>query len=131
MMTVKSYVDRSKIHGFGLFAAEAIKKGDLIWRFDPRIDKVLSEKDFLSLPKLNQDFVMHYCYKTEGKYVICGDDGRYVNHSDNPNTEGMESEDGYGITIASRDIEKGQEITGNYEEFDEVVNIKRKENKFV
>ncbi len=64
-------------------------------------------------------------------YVFCGDDARYFNHSDTPNTRGEESEDGYGETYALRDIEAGEELTGDYNEFDEDFDRKMTENPFV
>ena len=33
MLLVKTYLDRSPIHGLGVYAAERIRKGTKIWRF--------------------------------------------------------------------------------------------------
>lgn len=51
--------------------------------------------------------------------MLCGDDARYMNHSDNPNATdkktlldkilGRE-----GICVASRDIKIGEELTSDY-----------------
>ena len=48
-----------------------------------------------------------------GNFILCSDDAKYMNHSDTPNTrtEGHQ-------TVATADIQPGQEITCNYFEFD-------------
>ena len=48
-------------------------------------------------------------------YVLCFDDARYFNHSDNPNCKTIESlDDKEGVEIAGKDIQKGEELTVNY-----------------
>lgn len=118
-MMVKSYLDKSKIHGLGVFAGEKIPKGTLIWRFDPLIDKIVKKDDLQKLPELNRKFVIHYSYLADTDYVLGGDNGMYMNHVSSPNTRGEYSADGYGITLAARDIEEGEEITTDYSEFDD------------
>lgn len=120
----------SPLHGLGVFADEFIPKGTTIWKFDPIIDRPITELEFSTLPKNIQDHVAHYSYKSDGKYIYCGDDGRYFNHSDKPNTLGVESEDGYGMTVAARDIQPGEEMTSDYNEFDEDFERKLTENQF-
>ena len=44
MLVVKTYINKSKIHGFGLFAGENIKKGTVIWKFNPVIDRKFNRK---------------------------------------------------------------------------------------
>ena len=41
MLLVRTYLDRSAIHGIGLFAAERIPKGTVLWRLEPSIDLLL------------------------------------------------------------------------------------------
>lgn len=131
MMCVPWETRNSSLHGQGVFAKEKILKDTLIWKFHPLIDHPITQAEFETLPKINQDYVAHYSYKGDGIYVFCGDDGRYFNHSDNPNTRGEESEDGYGETYAARDIEVGEELTSDYGEFDEDLDRKMTENPFV
>jgi SET domain-containing protein len=33
MLLVKTYLDKSAIHGLGVFAGEVIRKGAKVWRF--------------------------------------------------------------------------------------------------
>lgn len=122
MMCVKTKLSESKIHGIGVFAAEFIKKGTLVWKFDPRIDKVLTKSDLENLALINKEFVLHYSYLTNNVFVLAGDNGMFVNHSLRPNLIGEDSADGYGICRALKDINVGEELTQDYSEFDENFN---------
>ena len=42
VLLVRAKVLPSRIHGRGLFAGEDIPKGAVVWRFDPRVDKVVA-----------------------------------------------------------------------------------------
>ncbi|MFH1649924.1 MAG: SET domain-containing protein [Candidatus Woesearchaeota archaeon] len=115
MLLVGTYLDTSKIQGIGLFAAEFIPKGTLVWRFTPGLDFVLKKKDLDELPEIAKSWVLRYAYynKDEGGYVVCIDDARFFNHSETPNTDNSDKAD----TIAKMDIQKGEELTCNYFEF--------------
>ena len=43
MLMVKTELRPSAIHGIGVFLLEDVHKGDLIWRFDSRIDRVFHD----------------------------------------------------------------------------------------
>jgi SET domain-containing protein len=73
------------------------------------------------LPQTTQDICRRYAYYDHNnkKYVLCGDDARFENHSDDPNTMGVYPEgDAFGMDIATRDIQEGEEITCDYRSFD-------------
>jgi uncharacterized protein len=108
----KTFLQKSNIAGNGLFAAESIKKGEVIWSFNPDFDKVFTPEDFSKIEGLEKNHLEIYCYKYAGNYILCSDNAKFINHSDNPNTEDTENE-----TIAARDIEPGEEITSNYRTF--------------
>ena len=57
---------------------------------------------------------------------MCGDDGRFFNHSKTPNCFEIVSKDGLKPTIANRDIRKGEELTLNYYQFDNNYEIGKK-----
>jgi len=113
MLLVKTYVDKSPIHGLGVFAAETLPKGTRIWVFVEGFDQFYTPKQFRKLPKPAREFLKLYGYKVDGEILFPGDYDRHINHSDNPNTV---LHDGYVIT--SRRIAKGTEITNDYSEFD-------------
>jgi uncharacterized protein len=124
MLLVKTKVGPSKVHGLGLFADQFIPKGTRIWEFNERVDHRFDESRLVGLSKAERKELLKHTYinpKT-GLYVFCGDDGRYTNHSDNPNTEDVGYDEGIvngeGVTIAARDIHPGEEIFTDYKSFD-------------
>jgi SET domain-containing protein len=113
MLLVKTYLDRSAIHGLGVFAGEFIRKGTKIWRFVEGFDRAYSPRQFARLPKPARDFIKFYGYRVDGEIILTGDHDHYINHSDDPNTYLHN-----GYAIARRNIAKGMEITNDYREFD-------------
>jgi SET domain-containing protein len=117
MILIKNYVASSKIHGVGLFVAEPVKKGDLVWVYDERVDHKFDEKAYQSLPDAFKEYMKTYGYieKADGCYYMAADNGKFINHSDSPNVYysqcGMK---GYAAT----DMSVGDEIVIDYSEFD-------------
>lgn len=117
MMLVRTYLSNSKIEGVGIFAAEPIKAGDIIWRLEPKFDVFFTEADIEKLPPHMQDFIDRYTYphlRMPGVFILEADNGRFMNHSETPNTDFT----GFDQGFATRDIAQGEEITCNYHEFD-------------
>lgn len=121
MLHVKTILDKSSIEGIGLFAAQFIPKGATIWSFHEGFDVRVTKEIISRLPNPAQEAFLKYAYLNDetGKYVYCSDDARFFNHSETPNTCDAESPDGDedGLTIASRDIFLGEEITCDYRTF--------------
>jgi len=113
MLLVKTYLDKSAIHGLGVFAGELIRKGTKIWRFVEGFDHAYSPKQFAKLPKPAREFLKNYGYRVDGEILFTVDNDRHINHSEDPNTY-LKS----GYAIARRNIRKGEEITNDYREFD-------------
>ena len=113
MLLVKTYLDKSAIHGLGVFAGERIRKGTKIWRFVEGFDRAYSPKQFAKLPKPAREFLKNYGYRVDGEILFTVDNDRHINHSEDPNTF-LKS----GYAIARRNIRKGEEITNDYREFD-------------
>lgn len=113
-MKVKTKVGKSEIAGVGLFADEDIREGTLLWEFDEGFDRVYEE-----LPPAGPalDFIKMYAFMYAGKYVLCVDNARFFNHSDEPNCKSAPSERVGGVTVAARDIRKGEELTDDYRLF--------------
>lgn len=118
MLLVKTKISLSKIHGIGLFAAEFIPKGTEVWKFKKGFDLEFSEKEIYSLGLSQQalEQFLNYCYRSSGtgKYMLCSDDARFVNHSENPNIKGNGLEGELDTDIALYDILIGNEFTYNY-----------------
>lgn len=122
MNLVKTYIDKDKFGGMGLFAAEFIPKGKLIWELIEPFDLVLDKRVFDSIKdNLHQwyaiplkDHILRYCYELNKKVVFCGDDARFANHSISPNTISE-----FSKQWAKQDIQIGDEIFCNYFEIND------------
>jgi len=116
MMTVRCYLAPSTIEGLGIFAAETIAKGDLIWRFEPQFDQILSLDYSASLPDHVREFLERYSYAhptDASRIVLDADEGRFMNHSETPNTDFSTPEIGVALSAISR----GEELTCDYRQF--------------
>jgi hypothetical protein len=125
---VKTYLKESPGKGIGLFAAEPIKKGTIIFKEDEFTIKYLPDeyhkltdeqkkyvgnKAYFLYDYMNEsqkEFIKKYSYNYFGIYCLSMDNDRFTNHSDKPNTIEI---DEYS-TIASKNIKKDDEITTNY-----------------
>ena len=114
MLIIRAWVGPSKIQGLGLIAHEFIPKGTVIWKLVPGFDLLLSDEEVKNLPPSAQEQVYHYAFfhPKLKKHVLCADDDKFTNHSDNANSRFC---DDHAITI--RDIQEGEEITDNYSEY--------------
>ncbi len=114
LLKVKTRIGQSAIHGIGLFAAEEVPAGTVIWQIEPPFDVFFDRASFERLPEIARQHVDKYSYWSpeHQAYVLCGDDARFMNHSDTPNTsEGCDR-----CTVAVRDIAAGEELTCSYHE---------------
>ena len=112
MFIISTYVAPSSIHGLGVYAGEDVTEGQPIWQFAPGLDLVVPFDRVAAAPKAFQDFMDMYAYVSpmiEGGMVLSCDHAKFLNHSDDPNTEIR----GH-TTFARRPIEKGGEITCDY-----------------
>jgi SET domain-containing protein len=121
MLKVKTYIDKSPIHGIGLFADEDIPKGTLVWEFSDGYDISLSRFGDL-ITKIQRDFLVKYSFfdKQLHFWILSADDDRFTNHSEDPNTIPLDN----GKMVAARDIKSGEEITANYYEIDDYADDK-------
>lgn len=125
MLLVETKIGPSNISGIGLFANQFISKGTPTWKFKPGFDLKIDKGELANLSEPAKEQVLNYAYLSPntGKYILCFDDARFFNHSDNPNCVGASPTDD-GIDIAARDIQAGEELTCNYKEFDQDVDYK-------
>ena len=119
MFTVRTSLRPSPIQGLGCFADEVIKKGQVVWEFDPRLDIRITLSDIKTFPPFMQDHFRTYCYVEllEGQEILvyCADFSKHMNHSDTPNL--IETENNL-CDIAICDIAVGEELTCDYYRFD-------------
>ena len=121
-MSSKIVAKRSRIHGNGVFAAQAIAKGERVVRYKGQLrrhDEV--DAAYADVPENGHTFL----FTLNDKYVIDanidGNDARWINHSCDPNCEAVFVEHESGkrrkdriVIDALRDIAAGEELTYNY-----------------
>ncbi len=75
----------------------------------------ISKLKLKQLPLVSQEQLWRYIYfdKKHKKYLLCGDNARFFNHSNNPNCDDSSDD----ITMTVKDIKKGEELTVNYRTF--------------
>lgn len=116
MMTVRAQLKESPIEGIGVFAAEPIKAGQVVWEFNPDFDKEISREFYETATGRLREYLDRYSYFKPGDdsvLVLEGDEGRYLNHTSKPNTDFS----GWPVAVALRDIAVGEEITCDYSTF--------------
>lgn len=154
MLLVKATAKQSPIEGIGLFAEEFIPKGTTLWRFDKNFDREFAPDEVGRMPAHVQAYIERYAYhsyassnyivdadngrylnhssdpnagKQLGDYILCIDDARFFNHSSNPNTADFKVLDEQEPhTVAIRDIQPGEEITIDYRLFPEGLDFEPK-----
>lgn len=119
MFIVRTSLRPSSIQGLGCFAEEPIKKGQIVWQFDPRFDIRIPLIELSTFPLALQEHFRVYTYveRVSGHEVMvyCADMSKHMNHSDVPNL--FDTPDNI-YEIAVHDIKVGEELTCNYYAFD-------------
>ncbi|HSO58760.1 MAG TPA: SET domain-containing protein [Paenisporosarcina sp.] len=96
--------------GFGVFATQFIPKGTITWALD-ELDQILEPNYLDTVDQYKGEIIKKYAYRNQdGKFVLCWDLGRYVNHSFHANCMGT----AYEFEIAIRDIYPGEQLTDDY-----------------
>jgi hypothetical protein len=98
-----------------VFSPFFIPAGTTIWHFDPEVDWTLSGDDLERFPDAYREKIRSYCYLDDtGAWILCGDNARFMNHSDEPNCDDWTTRS----TLAYRDIQPNEELTCDYRAFD-------------
>ena len=116
MLLVKTKLEKSQIPnaGLGCFAVEFIPKGTKIWEFNSDFDRVYTKNEIKGLSLIELEYLDKYSYRNNNLYYLCVDNGRFINHSIEPNTV---EDNKIQATYASRDIQPGEEILSDYRTF--------------
>ncbi|MCB0400948.1 MAG: SET domain-containing protein [Flavobacteriales bacterium] len=96
--------------GYGVVATQFIPAGTITWVLD-KLDREFSPLDFQSMDPIYQNILDFYTFRNnKGNFILCWDNGRYVNHSFNSNCLTT----AYDFEIAIRDIHPGEQLTDDY-----------------
>jgi uncharacterized protein len=116
VLLVRVRIANSPIHGLGVFAAGSIAKGTPVWRFTPGFDLDLDPALVQAQPAHFRQALLRYGYVDLRlqRFILCCDDARFLNHSDEPNLRADFAADPYGVDFAARDIAAGEELTVDY-----------------
>lgn len=103
------------IEGNGLIAQGLIHEGEVIYRCDLGSEHVLllPIEEVLGWPEEKRATYIKYSYQYDAtRLSFEDDDGRFMNHSCDPNTWSLFGDD--DIMVARRDIQPGEEVTYDY-----------------
>lgn len=115
MLVVRTYLEKSPIHGFGVFARESIAAGMPVWEFHEKLDIKFSQEEFDRLPENVREELEWHMYEPEegGALFYEATMGKYMNHSREPNVDFSR----IGFGTATREIAAGEELTCDYRHF--------------
>lgn len=106
MLKIKTYLEKSTVHGIGLFTSEDIKKNQVIGELG-KFDLLIHKDD---IDESEYGFFKMYSSAIGEYRQTYFDNMRFMNHSADNNC--IDTPD--GKTIAIRDISIGEELTCNY-----------------
>ena len=127
MMHINYKLDKSDHHGIGLFTNEDLESGQLVYTASPLLDLNITQEEFDSLSAAEQKEVQWWGFFDEPtqKWHVDFDVSKFINHSTEATlTQDESHSDAYLVT--TRKIEKGEELTQNYLEFESVEDLKRR-----
>ncbi|WP_036382429.1 SET domain-containing protein [Muricauda sp. MAR_2010_75] len=96
--------------GYGVVATKFIPAGTITWVLD-RLDREFTPLELQQMDPNYQNILDTYTFRNnKGNYILCWDNGRYVNHSFNSNCLTT----AYDFELAIRDIQPGEQLTDDY-----------------
>lgn len=96
--------------GYGVVATKLIPAGTITWVLD-KLDREFNPIEFQEMEPIYQNILDTYTFRNnKGNFILCWDNGRYVNHSFNSNCLTT----AYDFEIAIRDIQPGEQLTDDY-----------------
>ncbi|MBI5556744.1 MAG: SET domain-containing protein [Deltaproteobacteria bacterium] len=119
MLTIATYLDRSGLHGIGVFAGRDIAGGQVIWEFNPLLDLEFTGEQWRRMQEKASPHsfrhIRRYSYKEDNKFYLCLDNAQFMNHSsDHHNVANNKNNN---TMVAKGDIRKGEELLCNYFEY--------------
>ena len=119
MLTVPTYLDRSPLHGIGLFASGFLPMGTVVWEFNSLTDLRYSPDQWLELEVMLSPCsfknLRSHSYKEKGFIFLCMDNSRFMNHS--LEVANVCQDSVHDRMLVTRDVDKGEELLCNYLEY--------------
>lgn len=114
MLIIPTELRLSPRHGLGLFCLEPLLPGQVVARFHPALDLLISPETFAQLPESFREAVEYYGFLDEssGIQIYNVDNSRFINHSETPNLKV-----GKRVLKARQAISPGEELTTDYRSF--------------
>ena len=125
MFYIKTKLQKSSVHGIGLFADEHVAKGKMVWKPSKSLTLSYPVADFKKLPSQDRKIIAHYgCFNSmKNEWCLFADDIRFLNHSELPNI-GI-SKNGSDLK-SLRNIKKGEELLQNYADFEDEKSLRKR-----
>lgn len=118
VLLFKTNLGQSSIHGVGLFAGEFIPKGSFVWVYNESTTLTITPSKWnemkKGLPETAFASIERFAYFRHGVWLLNLDDSRFMNHLKEPNLGYDQIKE---VSYASRDINLGEELTCNYDDF--------------
>ncbi len=96
--------------GYGVVAVKFIPKGTITWVQD-ELDQIFTPQQYAGMKPASREMMDKYSFRNnEGKFILCWDLAKYVNHSFKANCLST----AYDFEIAIRDIFPGEQLTDDY-----------------
>ncbi len=116
MLLISTFLKNSPARGIGLFAKKFIPKDTVYWKRNERFDRIFDANQMAEFEQLVRDYIMYHGFlEINGNWYLCGDNARFSNHSDVPNTKNHFDSQGivqFSTTIV--DIQIDEEILIDY-----------------
>lgn len=123
-------IRKSSIEGMGVFTEENIKKGAIVWKYNPDHDQCLSQDEYRALSASKKTYLEKVAYlsPTTHQYIFPPDKdpALYTNHDAKRHNLSVVTDHSISSEpyfIANRDISQGEELTNNYHEFDTAISL--------
>ena len=105
MLYVCSIVRPSKLHGYGCFSAEYVKKGHQVWIFNPAVDHVLDWDG-------TKSWEWFHSYRShDGRLILPRDNSCFINFSETPSLVEGPMLNGEPCLVTAWDLLYGDEFT--------------------
>ncbi|MEW6290377.1 MAG: SET domain-containing protein [Thermodesulfobacteriota bacterium] len=119
MLIIDTYLDRSSLHGIGVFAAEDVARGRVVWEFNPLLDLEFTAAQWREMQRqaapASFKHIRRYSYKENNRFYLCVDNAQFMNHSND--AANVANDKTSNTMVASTDIRKGEELLCNYFEY--------------